>query len=264
MRRSFGERSPQRDRLMPSTIAIAQPTFLPWAGWFDLADQVELLILLDDVAFSKQSWQQRNRLRTARGLEYVTVPVRSSGRFGQRIIDTEIADMKFLEKTVRTIAQNYRRARFFAEYFGELREVLEKSVATGSLASLNCTLIAWLSDRLGIKTPRIHASDLGVMGKRGEYVAKLCERVGASTYISPVGAEDYLLEDRAEFERRSISVKFHVYEHPAYRQCFEPFVPYASALDLLLNEGNAAGGVLRSGRRPARDLSPTCAKEQAK
>lgn len=249
---------------MPRSIAIAQPTFLPWAGWFDLADQVELLIILDDVAFSKQSWQQRNRLRTPSGLEYVTVPVRSSGRFGQRIIDTEIADAKFLEKTVRTVAQNYRRAPFFERYFNELKELLERSVATGSLATLNCALIAWLCERLGVVTPRMQSSDLGVTGKRGEYVARLCERVGASTYISPAGAEDYLIEDRAEFEQRSISVKLHVYEHPAYRQCFQPFVPYASALDLLLNEGDAAGEILRSGRRPARDLRPNSVEEQAR
>jgi len=249
---------------MPSKIAIAQPTFLPWTGWFDLADQVELLILLDDVAFSKQSWQQRNRLRTPSGLEYVTVPVRSSGRFGQRIIDTEIADSKFLEKTIRTVAQNYRRAPFFQQYFNELKELLERSVATGSLATLNCALIAWLSDRLGVKTPRMRSSELGATGKRGEYVARLCERVEASTYISPAGAEDYLIEDRAEFEQRSIEVKLHVYEHPTYRQCFEPFVPYASALDLLLNEGHAAGEILRSGRRPARDLRPNCVEEQTR
>ena len=94
-------------------VAIVQPTFLPWAGWFDLADQVDLLILLDDVAFSKQSWQQRNRLRTPEGLSYVTVPVRTAGRLGQRIIDTEIAGDGAIDKLIRTVAQNYSRAAHF-------------------------------------------------------------------------------------------------------------------------------------------------------
>jgi WbqC-like protein family len=93
-----------------------------------------------------------------------------------------------------------------------------------------------------------------VEGKRGAYVAKLCEFVGAVRYISPPGAEAYLIEDRAEFDSRSIVVELHVYEHPAYRQCFQPFVPFASVLDLLLNEGDRAGEIMRSGRRPPRWL----------
>jgi hypothetical protein len=236
------------------TVAIAQPTFLPWAGWLDLADQVDLLIILDDVPFSKQSWQQRNRIRTREGLSYVTVPVRSAGRLGQRILDTELANTIFVDKLMRMISENYARAHYFARYLPDFCDVFKRSSASGMLCELNCSLIEWLAQRLGVKTPRVRASELGVEGKRGAYVAKLCEHVGASRYVSPVGAEQYLLEDRSEFDIRSIAVDLHVYEHPTYRQCFQSFFPYASALDLLLNEGEAAGEILRSGRRPPRRL----------
>jgi hypothetical protein len=238
-----------------SVVAIAQPTFLPWLGWFDLADQVELLIVLDDVSFSKQSWQQRNRIRTAGGLIYLTLPVRTAGRLGQRIADVELTGDAPIEKILRTIQQNYSRAAYFSRYFDDFAAVLRESAAPGMLARLNVDIIGWLAGQLGIATPRIHASELAVDGKRGALVAKLCERVGATRYVSPAGAEDYLLEDRVEFESRGIAVELQVYEHPVYRQCFQPFVPYASALDLLLNEGDAAAQILRSGRRPARNLS---------
>jgi len=89
----------------------------------------------------------------------------------------------------------------------------------------------------------------------------LCEYFGAERYISPAGAEDYLIEDRTEFDRRAIAVELHVYEHPVYRQCFQPFEPYASALDLLLNEGDRAGPILRSGRRSPRQLRMTRSSE---
>jgi hypothetical protein len=235
-------------------VAIAQPTFLPWAGWFDLVDQVDMLIVLDDVAFSKQSWQQRNRLRTAQGLSYVTVPVRTAGRFGQRIVDTELAGDGTIDKLIRTIAQNYSRAAYFSRYFSEFSAVLRQSAAAGMLCGLNCGLIEWLGVQLGIATPQVRSSELAIDGMRGALVAKLCERVGATRYVSPAGAQEYLLEDRAEFDSRAISVDLHVYEHPAYRQCFQPFMPYASVLDLLLNEGDAAARILRSGRRPTRNL----------
>lgn len=236
------------------TVAIAQPTFLPWAGWFDLADQADLLIVLDDVGFSKQSWQQRNRIRTPEGLSYVSVPVRTAGRLGQRILDTELANTTFVEKLIRTVSVNYGRAPFFSRYYPEFCRVLASSASSGMLSQVNCGLIDWLAGQLGVKTPRVRSSELGVEGKRGAYVAKLCESVAASRYLSPAGAEDYLLEDRAEFDHRSIPVELQVYEHPVYRQCFQPFLPCASVLDLLLNEGEAAGDILRSGRRPSRPL----------
>jgi hypothetical protein len=228
---------------------------LGWAGWFDLADQVDVLVILDDVAFSKQSWQQRNRIRTRSGLSYVTVPVRSAGRFGQRILDTEIADTHFAKKLIDTIAQTYSRAAYFDRYFHEFCSVINDTVATGKLVELNCGLIDWLTGELGIRTPRTRSSQLGTAGKRGEYVARLCMEVGASRYLSPPGAESYLLEDREAFRERSIEVALHCYEHPTYRQCFEPFLPYASVLDLLLNEGENAGEILRSGRRLPRPLA---------
>jgi hypothetical protein len=237
-----------------STVAILQPTFLPWAGWFDLADQVDTLIILDNVAFSKQSWQQRNRIRTRDGLSFVTVPVRTAGRLGQRILDTELANTVFIEKLIKTVSMNYARAPHFTECFPEFRDVIRRAASTEKLVDLNEGLIAWFLQRLGIDTPRVRSSELGVEGSRGELVAKLCEHVGATRYLSPAGAEDYLVEDRAHFDSRSIAVELHEYEHPVYRQCFQPFEPYASVIDLLMNEGDAAGSIVRSGRRASRQF----------
>lgn len=235
-------------------VAIAQPTFLPWAGWFDLVDQVDLLIILDQVGFSKQSWQQRNRIRTAEGLSYLTIPVRTAGKLGQRILDTELADAGAIDRVIRIVSQNYGHAQHFGRYFTEFSEVLRESASGGMLAGLNRGLIDWLFLQLGIVTPQVSSSELAVDGKRGALVAKLCERVGVRRYLSPAGALDYLLEDRKEFDNRGIGVELQVYEHPVYRQCFQPFIPYASILDLLMNEGEGAASIFRSGRRPPRKL----------
>ena len=76
-------------------IAIAQPTYLPWLGYFDLIDQVDKFVLLDTVQFEKQSWQQRNRLKTPDGLQWLTVPVKIKGRSTQTIREVEIAEPDF-------------------------------------------------------------------------------------------------------------------------------------------------------------------------
>jgi hypothetical protein len=240
---------------MNRTCAISQPTFLPWTGWFDLVDQADVMIVLDDVQFVKQSWQQRNRVRTPKGLEFMSVPVKTAGRFGQRIIDCRLADSRFVHKIIGTLQANYARAPFFAESVSELARVLEFAASTMSLLELNCELISWMAARLGVRTPMIRASALSAGGRRGEHVAALCESVDADSYVSPPGAEDYLNEDRAAFERRGIVVTIHVYDHPAYEQCFLPFMPYASALDLIFNGGPRAGEIMRTGRRPSRPIA---------
>jgi hypothetical protein len=238
-------------------VAIAQPTFLPWLGWFDLADQVDLLIILDDVSFSKQSWQQRNRVRTPNGLEFLTVPVKSAGRLGQRIDSCELANQLFVGKMIKSLRANYAKTNLFSGTIDELTKTLEAAAGTNRLVELNCALISWMAARLGVTTPMIRSSTLGAGGERGEHVAEICEHVGADRYLSPAGAEGYLSEDRSAFDRRGISVWLHVFEHPEYEQRFSPFIPYASALDLIFNAGPAAPEIMRSGRRPARPLQET-------
>jgi hypothetical protein len=240
--------------VMHKICAISQPTFLPWLGWFDLADQSDLMVILDDVIFSKRSWQQRNRIRTRNGLEFLTVPVVSSGRYDQRIVDCELVDRWFVKKMIATLRANYAKAPFFAEAIEGFVNVMESAVTTNRLVELNCGLIAWMAGKLGVSTPIVRASDLGVAGQRGEHLAAICERLGFTHYLSAPGSEDYLVEDKAAFDRRGISVWIHVYEHPEYSQCFSPFIPYASALDLIFNAGPAALEVMRSGRRTARSL----------
>jgi WbqC-like protein family len=240
---------------MERTCAISQPTFLPWTGWFDLVDQADIMIILDDVQFSKQSWQQRNRLRTRSGLEYVSVPVKTAGRLGQRIIDCRLADERFVHKTIGTLQANYSKAPFFPAAADDFARALKFAASTNSLLELNCELIAWMAEKLAVATPMVRASALGAAGRRGEHVAELCEYVEADHYLSPAGAEAYLNEDRSAFDRRGITISIQVYEHPEYPQCFTPFMPYASALDLIFNAGPEAGAIMRAGRRPIRPIA---------
>jgi hypothetical protein len=243
--------------------AIMQPTYLPWAGYFDLMDQVDVFVLLDTVQFDKRSWQQRNRIKGPQGLQMLTVPVKSKGKFHQTIRDVEIAAADFANAHLASIAHAYGKA----PYFGVHRHRFEAAMLTGAaslqLASLTATLIDWLATELGLTTRRVAASGLGSTGKRSELLAAICAEVAASVYVSPAGAGQYLAEERASFDSRGIEVLIQNYVPQPYPQLFPPFAPYASAIDILFNCGPGSLDVIRAGRRPPVPLAEWPAGQQA-
>jgi hypothetical protein len=229
--------------------AIMQPTYLPWSGYFDLIDQVNVFVLLDNVQFARRSWQQRNQIRTPKGLEWLTVPVEVRGRYEQLIAEVRIAH-DFVGRHLRAIEVNYGRAPFFGAFFPLFSERLRDAAATEWLAALNQQLISWFCEQLGVQTDIVLSSKLGAVGKRSELLANICSAVGANTYLSPPGSVDYLRQDRKCFDAHGIDVLIQQFEHPVYRQVFEPFIPYASIVDILANLGPAAAiDSIRSSRR---------------
>ncbi len=229
-------------------VAISQPTYLPWIGYFDLVDQVDAFVFLDSVQFEKQSWQQRNRIKAPRELQWITVPVVFRGRFGQLINEVEIREPEFWRKHLRAIELNYRRTPFFDRYFSDLSSLLRLFSKDSLLVDLNIMLIEWAMKVMGIQTPLVRSSVIGEKGKRGQLLINLCQSLGAKSYLSPLGSAVYLLEQTPAFSGKGIEVLFQHYEHPVYRQQFPPFCSHASVLDLLFNEGDGSLEILRSGR----------------
>ena len=224
-----------------------QPTYLPWLGYFDLMDHVDAFVFLDDVQFSKQSWQQRNRIKTAAGPQWLTVPVKH--RSDRGIIDVELVDAGFCRKHLLSVEQNYRKASHFSTYFPTFAEVLRRGAETGLLVELNVSLISWMASAIGIRVPFFRSNAMGISGERSERLVRICETLEATDYLSPLGSKVYLLDELGKFKRCGISVSFQHYEHPVYRQLYGPFIPFASAIDLLFNEGSDSLEIIRSGRR---------------
>lgn len=250
----------------PKTLAIMQPTYLPWCGYFDLMDQVDEFLLLDTAAFSKQSFHQRNRIRTQQGLLWLTIPVKIKGQMGQALNEVELVDHTFLKKHLKAIEMNYKKAPFFETYREGLREIYE--AAYESLTEFTVTFIMWLRDQLGITTPVIKTSELishpefisgsccnvseileQVQSDKILRLTTFCKQVQATHYISPLGAKDYLEESPDAFEKAGVTLSYQNYSHPDYKQLYEPFMPYASILDLLLIKGPEASTIMRTGRK---------------
>ena len=226
-------------------VAIMQPTYLPWCGYFGLMHAVDVFVLLDSVQFARRSWQQRNQIKGANGAQWLSVPVLSKGKRDQLISDVEINKTdNFASAHRKTIEMSYAKTPFFKAYADELLPLLDNP--SPRLADLTISLILWLKSQLGITTQVLRSSELGGIGAKGELLASLCRELGASTYISPPGSKDYLDETDA-FEKIGVPVKYYEFKHPQYPQPFGDFIPYMSTIDMLFNCGDRSLSLIESG-----------------
>ena len=226
-------------------IAVMQPTYLPWIGYFGMIDRVDTFVLLDSVQFARRSWQQRNQIKTHNGPGWLTVPVLSKGKRNQLIKDVTIdASRNFPGNHIRAIEANYRKSSHFELYAPKLFAILGKKHSR--LAELNLELIELLKGALGIETPLKLSSKLGHEGTKASLLVDLCVKLESTEYLSPPGSRNYLDESES-FEKHGIPVSYFKYDHPVYRQRFGDFLPYMSVIDLLFNEGPESLSIIRTG-----------------
>jgi len=218
-----------------TTVTVLQPGFLPWLGFFDQMIRSDVFIYYDDVQFDKHGWRNRNRIKTPKGPAWLTVPVRHSGHHGQSILGVEIDNSKnWARKLIATISQNYARSPFCEAYVSELGDVL-CAPTWERLVDLDLRLIELMRRWLNISTKTVRASALGIDGTQSGRLVALCRHFGADRYLSGNAAKSYLQQEL--FDEAGISVVWQDYVHPTYRQLHGEFVPFLSALDLILNLG---------------------------
>ena len=232
------ERDATRPSGRPRIVSIHQPAYLPWLGYFDKIRQSDLFIYLDTVQFQKQSFQNRNKIRTANGWTWLTVPVETKGK----LYETPLKDLAinnrvdWRRKHRAAIAMNYRKAPHFDAVMPQLEMFYERSWSR--LSDLCYDMLSAFNRRLGITTPVQKASDMGVMpSSKSDLILDLCRAAGATTYVSGTLGRGYL--DLPAFADQGIDVTFQDYEHPRYRQAYAGFEPNMAVIDLLMNESEA-------------------------
>jgi hypothetical protein len=226
------------------TLVVLQPGYIPWLGFFDQMRRSSVFVYYDDVQFDKHGWRNRNRIKTPAGPLWLTVPVLHSGRNQPAIIDTLVDQhTPWARKHLKTLRQYYAKAPFLNRYLPELEEMLERSWS--HIAALDIAVVDLMARWLSL-APSIHrASQLGVAGEKSERLLNLCLHFGAQRYLSGNAAQDYL--DVELFARHGVAVEWQNFVHPVYPQLHGDFVPYLSALDLILNCGDDSASILESG-----------------
>ena len=221
-------------------VAIVQSNFLPWRGYFDLIRQSDLFIIYDDVQYTKGDWRNRNRIKTPRGSEWITVPVRH-GRLAQRIEETRVDySTPWARKMLRRIHDAYREAPHLEPCFAELTDLL--TLEAPSISDLNVRLLRWACGHLGIERPLRMSREYQASGAKTERLIEILRQAGATAYLSGPSAREYLQPEL--FERAGIRLEYKVYDYPEYEQLHPPFDGAVSIIDLLFMTGAAAGAYL--------------------
>lgn len=218
-------------------VSINQPAYLPWLGYFHRIAVSDAHIVLDHVQFEKNSFTNRNKIRTQKSWCWLTVPVRTAGKFGDLSINAlEVAnEKKWASKHWQSLRLNYSKAAFFEQHAAFFEGIYNRHWQ--KLADLMRETTTYLLDAFGIRTKLYFSSQMRLPGKKDELILNLCRELGATVYLSGPLGRNYLHGD--SFSREGITVRYDDYRHPTYPQVYPGFEAYMAAVDLLFNEGPA-------------------------
>tara|TARA_B100001971_G_C18218108_1_gene555243 strand:- start:406 stop:1146 length:741 start_codon:yes stop_codon:yes gene_type:complete len=229
-------------------IAILQPGFLPWLGFFEQMEVADIFVYLDDVQYTKQDWRNRNYIKANGAKTLLTVPV------GKVPSDTMLRDVniskdpKWANKHINLIQNAYRKSAFFGEVFDGLKSIYQKP--TDDLVSFDLELTEYLCQHMGVSTPISFASNAPkTTDDKNLRLIEICKFFDADVFYDGKAAKDFI--DIGLFKKSGIDVIFQDYQHPEYTQLGDKFIPYMSALDLVFNEGPSSLDIILSSPRPS-------------
>lgn len=223
-------------------VAILQSNYIPWKGYFDMIAAVDEFILYDEMQYTKNDWRNRNQIKTPQGVQWLTVPVRQKGEFGQTIRDAEIDGEKWRGLHWKSLNANYRRAQHFSEVAAFIEPLYKNSYRT--ISELNRSFIVAICAYLGITTKISYSWDYQLIEGKTERLSNLCQQAGTTQYISGPSAKDYI--DPHIFSNAGIGLTWFNYEgYPEYPQLWGEFVHGVTILDLLFNCGKKSKNYMR-------------------
>lgn len=214
-------------------IAIMQPYFLPYIGYFQLINAVDEFVLYDNIEYSKKGWINRNRILVNGRDEYISIPLKKDSDYlnvNQRFLsDNSVAEMK---KILNKIVEVYRKAPYYSRTMVLLNEIFlfeEKNLFDFIKNSIN-KILAFLN----IQTPIVISSTLPIEHqlKSEEKVLEICKNRQAQTYINPIGG--LTLYSHAIFKQNQIKLQFIKSNLIQYHQFNKEFVPWLSIIDVLM------------------------------
>lgn len=219
---------------------VIQSNYIPWRGYFDFINSVDLFVIYDDVQYSKGSWRNRNQLKFADGPKWITLPVKVN--LGMAINEVTLKELDWKKQHSDLLKASLGKAPFFKEAM----QVWEQGIAgnTTFLTDLNINITNSICQYLGITTKIVRSEPYDLSGTKTERLMNLFKKIGATSYLSGPAAESYL--DLELFRANKIDLYFKKYNYPQYPQQHETFLAAVSVLDLIANTGKEAVNLYKS------------------
>jgi hypothetical protein len=215
-------------------LTAHQPAYIPWLGFFHKIAISDTYVVLDKVQFEKNSFINRNKIKTPNGTQWLTVPVCKSGYTNKCILDIEINECDNWERRHwLNLYSSYKRAPFFYRYADFFEAIYKRK--WHYLIDLLIPTMEFFFKEMNIKTEIIRQSELQTQQKKQELIIEMCKKLNADSFVFGALGKNYAEEEN--FKREGIDIYFQDYQHPTYKQQWGGFEPYLSILDLLFNVG---------------------------
>ena len=216
-------------------LAILQSNYIPWKGYFDLIASVDEFVIYDEMQYTKNDWRNRNKIKTNKGVEWLTIPVRVES-ISQKINETLIFDKNWSKKHRAALQTNYAKANCFKETKDFIFNLYEEASKVNNISEINLIFIKGICSFLNIKTKISLSIDYNLGEGKTERLINLCKQTNSDSYISGPSAKDYL--DENLFIQNNIKIRWMDYSgYTEYEQLHTDFEHGVSILDLIFNEG---------------------------
>ena len=214
-------------------VLVTQSNYIPWKGYFHNIALSDVFIIYDDMQYTKRDWRNRIKVKTANGLQWLSIPVEVKGKYFQKINETKVSDMQWNLKHWNALSNHYRKAPLFAEH-KDWAESLYCDCTTPWLTEINCHFIEAVMKKLGIETQVRDSREFLLEGDKTEKLVGLCEELQASTYITGPAAKNYM--DEAPFNQKGIEIVYADYgQYPIYEQIHPPFEHGVTIWDVMFH-----------------------------
>ena len=216
-------------------VSINQLAYLPWLGYFERIKNSDVFVFFDTVQFEKNSFTNRNKIKTPNGSKWLTIPIKTSGLFKTNTLkNCKILDAKWQKSHWLQIKENYRKSSFWQEYSPQFEVFYQKPY--NKLSDLCWEMLQTFVKIFNIKTKLIRSSSLPeFITTKDDLVLDILKHLRADEYISGALGRNYIHEDK--FLISNIKLRYQDYKPKNYTQLFGEFIPYLGAIDLIFNQG---------------------------
>ena len=222
-------------------LAGHQPEYLPYIGYFYKIAKCDAFILVDHIQYAKKDFQNRNYIKSSSGPLLLTVPVKTSDKFEQKIYEVMIDErLPWRRKHLGSIINCYQKSPYYKEHIGFFKDLYSRNWT--NLLDLNVEIIDYVSEQLHIKKKWLYSSEYNFEKNKDELLIEMCKKLNFDTYLSGQGGKNYV-NDR-KFEASDLKHIYTDFQHPTYPQQFGEFKPYMSTIDLLFNMGERSKDIL--------------------